>query len=161
MKLIELLETKYNKTLSGYSDEQKIDYLKKYGTENIKYMEDPSDTVQMYAVTNNVNVIGDIKDPCEEAQMQAITHGGGSYIMKIENPTPKVQLAAVEHYPAIIKQIENPTKEAVMSALTNDSFVKSKLWGDEYTQFVDEYFKNNSILRNKWLRYRDNMRSML
>lgn len=160
MKLIDILEAQYNNTFNSYSDEQKIDYLKKYGTENIKYMEDPSPKVQMYAVTNNVNVIGDIKDPCEEAQMQSITNGGGSYIMKIENPTPKVQLAAVEHYPAIIRQIKNPTKEAVMTALTTESFVKSTLWGDEYTQFIEEYFKDNSILRNKWLRYRDNIRSM-
>lgn len=160
MKLSEILEAQYDTHLSSYSDEQKIDYLKKYGTEHIKYMENPSDKVQMYAVSNNVNVIKDIEDPCEEAQLRAISNGGGSYIQYIENPTPKAQLAAVEIYPSSIKLIKNPTKEAVMAALTTDSFVKSLSWGDSYTQFVNEYFKNNSILRNKWLRYRDNIRSM-
>lgn len=160
MKLIEILEAQYDKTLSDYSDDKKIEYLKNYGTENIKYMENPSPKVQMYAVSNNVNVIKDIEDPCEEAQLHAISHGGGSYIQYIENPTPKVQLAAVEIYPSSIKIIKNPTKEAVMAALTTDSFVKSLSWGDGYTEFVNEYFKNNSILRNKWLRYRDNIRSM-
>lgn len=51
------------------------------------------------------------------------------------------------------------SKDLLNSILTNESLIKYKAH-PIYDKFIKDYFKDNTILMNKWLRYAQNMRSM-
>jgi hypothetical protein len=91
----------------------------------------------------------------------AMINGLGMYgvdaIRKIDNPSPKVQIFVVTKNPFAILSIKNPTSEAVSSVLTNERFINSI---DVYNKFVKQFFKNNTVLMNKWLRYAENIREL-
>lgn len=72
--------------------------------------------------------------------------------------TPAEQLEAVSDYGGIVCMFQHPTKEAVKVALVEPKWIKSD--DETYEEFVEEYFKTNSILMNKWLRYAQNVRSL-
>lgn len=50
-----------------------------------------------------------------------------------------------------------PDKDMIKTALTNIHFIMDAV---AYQNFVQEHFKDNSVLMNKWLRYAENMRNM-
>jgi hypothetical protein len=49
------------------------------------------------------------------------------------------------------------TKEAENSLFSNQDFIETN---ELYDEIVHKYFKDNSILMNKWLRYAKNMREL-
>jgi hypothetical protein len=72
--------------------------------------------------------------------------------------TPTEQLEAVTQYGGIVCMFQHPTKEAVKVALVEPKWISSD--DETYEEFVEEYFKNNTILMNKWLRYAQNIRDL-
>lgn len=82
---------------------------------------------------------------------------GADAIRKINNPSPKVQLIAVTKNPIAILSITNPTPEAASVVLTNEDFINNSR---HYEYFVRKYFKDNTVLMNKWLRYAENIKEL-
>ena len=74
----------------------------------IKYIENPSEQVQLVAVQEDGHSIQYIQNPSEQAQLAAVNQNGNS-IQFIQNPSEQVQLAAVQEDGYSIKYIENPT----------------------------------------------------
>lgn len=88
---------------SDKKDEVQIDYLSEavqlsavqndtFG-DAIKYIENPSEEVQLAAVHKNANAIKYIKNPSEEVQLVAVTQDGW-VIQHIENPSDRVKVLA-------------------------------------------------------------------
>lgn len=72
--------------------------------------------VQLKVVSNYPVEIRKIKNPSEEVQMAAVTVNGDA-LQYIKNPSPAVQLAAVKEYAPAIQYIENPSEELQMVAV--------------------------------------------
>lgn len=73
--------------------------------------------------------------------------------------SPELQMRLVSWNGKCIEYLHNPTNEVVKVALTSEPFIK--YWHSAYENFVKRHFKDNTVLMNKWLRYRDNMREIL
>ena len=93
--------------------------LTKIGEVNPKYTLDK----QVY---NNGELIKFIDNPSEELQLEVVKKNGYS-IKFIENPSERVQLAAVEKDPYSIQYIQNPTEKVKQLA-------KSKWSADDEAQ---------------------------
>lgn len=89
----------------------------------------------------------------------AIIDMGIKLLHNISTVSPELQKRLVDWNGMCITYFKDPVKEVVKTALTKDNFIK--YWPAAYKQFVTEYFKDNSILMNKWLRYADNMNTVL
>jgi hypothetical protein len=63
-----------------------------------------------------------IKDPTEEMQLEVVRRYGG-YIQFINNPTEKVQLKAVKSSPYSIQHIKDPSEEVKLEAVKRDGIV--------------------------------------
>lgn len=75
------------------------------------------------------------------------------------NPSEDVQLTAVEQCGSfVITVLKNPIKRVVEVALVEPNFIKN--WPDTYAEFVKYYFKDNTLLINKWLRYAETARTL-
>ena len=91
-------------------------------TENsyaIQYIKNPSEAVQLAAVTQSGHVIQWIKNPSEAVQLAAVTENGNA-IQCIENPSEKMQLAAVRQDGCAIKFIKNPSEAVQLAAVKQD-----------------------------------------
>lgn len=75
--------------------------------------------------------------------------------INVQFVTDNIKLAAVKLHGANIEYITNPTTEQLTTALTEKQFVK---WDFVYDKFVKIYFKDNTLLMNKWLRYAKGIR---
>ena len=84
--------------------------------ELIRFIDNPSEEVQLAAVKENPHSIKYIKNPSQEVQLAAVEKNPYS-IRYIKNPTQKVQLAAVEKNPHSIRYIKNPTQKVKKTAL--------------------------------------------
>ena len=120
-------------------EKRDIALLKRRGAREIGHIQNPSEKVQLYAmslnnggayysdiksdnISNNVKLaalksyvhaIRDIKNPTEEMQM--IVAKSGSYEFRnIKNPSEKVQLAAIKENPKAIQYIKNPTLRVLL-----------------------------------------------
>ena len=69
--------------------------------------------MKVAAIESDPTSIKYIEDPSEELQLAAIANWrkaqGSVIIAHIQNPTEKAQLAAIEQNPYILKYINNPT----------------------------------------------------
>lgn len=72
--------------------------------------------------------------------------------------TDAVKLAACKSEGVNIVHIDNPSPDMIKAALTEPMFVDQE--PELYSQIVHKYFKGNSIMINKWLRYAQNMRDI-
>lgn len=133
MKLSELLETRKYSTgeLNSWSDEDKLQYIKGDGLR-----------------------ISEFTRVTEDMWIEAVKQYG-YLIMYNFNPSEEVQLIAVKDSPHVIKHIRNPSPAVAKLVLTDAFFIKRST--NEYIEFVKKYFKNNTLLMNKWIRYAKNI----
>ena len=82
----------------------------------IRYVQNPSDALQMIAVKQNGKAIRFIKNPSEEAQIAAVKQDGRT-IEYIKNPSEAVKMAAVQENGYVIQYINNPSEEVKMAAV--------------------------------------------
>lgn len=83
---------------------------------------------------------------------------GINILRDINRPlSPDLQKRLIARNTMAITSINNPDKLIVSKSLTDPEFIQFKV---TYDDFVKEYFKDNSVLMNKWLRYADNIREM-
>jgi hypothetical protein len=85
----------------------------------IKYIENPSESVQLAAVKQDGSVIEYIENPSEAVQLAAVQQNGFA-IKYIENPSEAMQLAAVQQDGWAINYIENPKEEVQLAAVKQD-----------------------------------------
>lgn len=157
MKLYELLESEMLYDGKVVPEKSLIATVKRHGT-MIKYITNPTKRVQLAAVKENCNAIEYIENPVEEVQLLAVKENG-HLIAHISNPSETVQLAAINQASNSIESIKNPTVTVLNTALTNTRWIN--MMPNQYDNFVKEYFKNNALLMNKWLRYAKNIREHL
>jgi hypothetical protein len=70
-------------------------------------------------------------------------------------------MAAVRAIARSIEFIKNPTQLVIKTALTDKRFIDSPIDTPliSYEYVVKRLFKDNSMLMNKWLRYREVMKT--
>ncbi len=157
MKLIQLLEAVDWNTKP---EKQQITMVKRNGF-NIKKITNPSEAVQIAAVTNNGNAIHTIINmgiiPKEAVQLAAVKQNP-HMIRSLENPSEAVQMVvAGDAYASwLVTYIHNPSPLAIRTSLTNQQFINAQ---SAYEEAVKVIFKDNNILMKKWLRYGENMRT--
>lgn len=167
MKLIDILEDQDS------TEETQLRMLKQ-DRRYIDMIPNPSVRVQQEALylsctgssdTANIKIM-DKKGYCTEENQLAVVKQDWPAVdallrAKIKVPE-SVLLEAVSKNGAAIntiyKFVKNLPKSVVTTALTEPNYIH--MGTDFYGEFVKDYFKNNTILMNKWLRYRDNMRDI-
>ena len=128
------------------SDDELLEIVKVDG-DNIKYIDNPIEEVQLAAVEDSYYSIRFIIDkgikPSEEVQLAAVTQYP-NVIELINNPTEKVQLVAVEINPYAIEYIENPSEEVQMVAVTKRPYLYRYIKNptDKVKMFMG-YYDNN------------------
>jgi hypothetical protein len=168
MKLIDILETAKPKVDWNYKSEaEQCAYVKK-SYEGITKIKKPSVAVMIASVTAWASAIDLIVNklgiqPPDEVWLALFKNkpGTGYMISKsLTVPSEEVQLAAVKNYGRSILEIQemvpHPSKEVIGTAFSEPKFMATT----GYPDVVRKFFKDNTILVNKWLRYRDNMRDM-
>jgi hypothetical protein len=103
--------------------------------------------------------IGKIKNPSEAVQLAAVSCDGYAIEIIIDNkinPSEAVQLAAVAQHGSAIMHIKDPSPVVIKTALTNPELIRYSITFDEA---VKKLFANNSLLMKKWLRYGEAMRT--
>ena len=85
----------------------------------IKYIKNPSEAVQLAAVTENGNSIGFLKNPSEAVQVAAMNENIYA-IQYIKNPKEFLQLLAVNHDGFCIQYIKNPSEQIQLEAVKQD-----------------------------------------
>jgi hypothetical protein len=136
------------------TEAQKLEAVKIDGYA-IKYMENPSEAIQLAAINECESAFMWIKTPTEAAQLRAVTRYAWN-IEHIENPSEAMKLAAVKSSGYVISTIRNPSPELINVALREQSLINNK---ERYESWVDVFFKDNAILMKKWLRYGETMRA--
>jgi len=90
--------------------------VKKYGN-IIQFIDNPCEVVQCAACEHQGNALVYIKNPSSLAQLIAVNQNGWA-LSHIKNPTEEMQLAAVSNVGESIQLIENPSKEVQIAAVT-------------------------------------------
>jgi hypothetical protein len=85
----------------------------------IKYIKDPSETVKLEAVSRDGWAIRFIKDPSERVQLEAARQNGWviQFIQFIKDPSEEFQLEAVRQNGNAIKFIKDPSEEIQLEAV--------------------------------------------
>ena len=86
----------------------------------IKLIENPTEQVKNISVKRNSYNIRFIKNPSEKLQIDAVSKTGDS-IEYINNPSEEVQLAAVNESVFAIQYIDNPSEEVQLAAVTKNA----------------------------------------
>lgn len=150
MKLNELLENHEDES-SDY-EEMQLDSVKANG-DNLEWI------IKRYGI------------PSEAVQLAAVEESPGaiSYLLDAdETPSEAVQLAAVKGYGETLIELHNYgikiSKQVLHAGLTEHNFIHVDDDNNphmmSYDDFVKQYFKDNTVLMNKWLRYAKNVREM-
>ena len=110
-KLMKLFGTEEysNKLMTKISDEPRL----------IKRIKNPSEQLQIVAVTQNGYSIQFIENPSEQVQLAAVQQSGYA-ISYIKNPSEEVQLAAVQQNAYAIYYVQNPTEQVQLAAVNQD-----------------------------------------
>jgi len=93
--------------------------------------QNPSEQVQMAAVSESGRAIEHIKNPSEQVQMAAVSESGWA-IEYIKNPSEQVQMAAVKKDGRAIEHIKNPSEQVQMAAVSESG------WAIEYIKNPSE-----------------------
>jgi hypothetical protein len=102
----------------------------------------------------------------------AMDHAGPNYTIRTILRTKKPDGSLIPISDRILDKIMNHTAaiaalghynykftpERLKQVLSNSDFIT--LRPEAYTEFVQQYFKDNTILMNKWLRYAENVRDL-
>ena len=108
------------KSISGlFSEDKWMSTVQRFGRA-IRYIDNPSEAMQMDAVEGNGNAIEYIKNPSEAMQLAAVSENGYA-IRFIKNPSEAIQLAAVSENGYAVDYIENPS-EAIQLAAVRDKW---------------------------------------
>ena len=103
------------------SEEMQLEAVKKDGNA-IKGIKKPSEKVQLEAVKEDWGTIEYIKNPSEAVQLEAAKRNG-SILMYLKNPSEAVKIEAVKNYGYAITYIDNPTEEMKIEAVKNNGIV--------------------------------------
>jgi hypothetical protein len=150
----------------------------------IKYIDNPSEKVQLAAVSHYAGSLHAIHDkgirPSDDVLIAAINQSADIFrfvvkyfspisevvqlvgvaanswnIGEIADPGEVVQMTAVkQHYMAILN-IKKPLPSVIKTILTTPLVIKNEA---DYNKMVRHLFANNAILMKKWLRYGETMR---
>jgi hypothetical protein len=150
MKLAEMIDWNIR------TEDQQLDMVNNV-VGGIRSIDNPSEAVQLAAVTRNGFSLEYIKNkhPSELVQLAAVKNYGFA-IQWILNPSEAVQLAAVRQNPWSIRKIKSPSQSTIKSVLTNPNVFSVP---NEYETLVKRFFKDNTMLMKKWLRYAEAMRN--
>jgi TPR repeat protein len=132
---------KYTRYSSKYTGNKKTFIVKVGGYAYIKYINNPSEKVQLWAVNQSASALAYIKNPTEKVQLEAVKKGGSSlsYVKKssekvqleavrhsanalkyINKPSEKVQIEAVKRYASALAYIKNPSKKVQLEAVIHN-----------------------------------------
>jgi hypothetical protein len=142
------------------SEKQQIALVKR-SWDSIRFLSNPSEAVQLVAVSRHGIALDVICskgiEPSEAVQLAAVSEYG-VVIQCIRTPSEAVQLAAVKNTGFAIEFIDLKlvTPAVIKIALTDRSYIISRF--DSYTKVVQRLFANNSLLMKKWLRYAETMK---
>jgi hypothetical protein len=131
-----------------------IEFVSRDGN-NIRFIDNPIEAVQLAAVTQYYGAIRHIKNPSEAVQLAAIDQYYWA-ITHIKNPSEAAQIAVINANVWAIRYIDNPTTKVLLIALKDSEFINDK---EEYDNFIKWQFANNTLLMKKWLRYGETMRN--
>lgn len=97
--------------INNPTEEMQLEAVRKYGC-IIKYIENPSEEVQLEAVKENGEAIKYINNPSEDLQLEAVKENGFN-LLYINNPSEKVQLEAVKETAYAGQYLRNPTDTVI------------------------------------------------
>jgi hypothetical protein len=120
-------------------EEYQMSAVKKNGT-NIKYIQNPTDKVQIYVLEKNQLYIQYIKNPTPKVQMY-IVKVHPSYINSLKNPTDEVQDYILDNHPRLIKDIKNPNekvKQYLLGNNINESRMKILIKESQLKKIINE-----------------------
>ncbi len=100
-------------------DERKVVERLRSDPASISQIENPSDALQLAAVSINPYAIKWMANPREKAQLLAVSKER-AMIKHINNPSEKVQLAAVKGHGYAIEHIKDPSVAVQMAAITGE-----------------------------------------
>jgi hypothetical protein len=106
------------KDYSTYSEEALIDIVTK-NPDQIRWIEDPSEAVQLAVINTYCWSIEFIKKPTLAAQLAAVNRNAPT-ISRIKNPFHEVKIITVTKHGASIDCINNPTEEMKLLAVKQD-----------------------------------------
>ena len=87
----------------------------------IQFIENPSEKVQLAAINQNENALNYIKNPSEQVQLTSVNQNGKT-LYYIKNPSEKVQLAAVSQNGKAIQYINNPSEKVQLAAINQNRY---------------------------------------
>lgn len=87
----------------------------------IRYINDPSEEIQLEAIKSDYRSFRYIENPSEKAKIAAVTKNY-KYIRYIKDPSKDVQLAAIKQNYIAISYIRKPRKEVKIAALKEDYY---------------------------------------
>jgi len=137
-----------------------LEAVKKNG-KSIKYINNPTEEMQLEAVKQDGYSIKYIKNPTKEMCMEAINDYGQS-IQFIKNPTEEMCLEAVKQNSLAILNIENPTEEMCLEAVKKEGNIiefipKKNQTYDIIQEFFDfDWNKSKYIIRENYYKYLSN-----
>jgi hypothetical protein len=179
MKLVEV--TNYQKSLDGMSEQDQILAVKTH-MDHLRNIKNPSEAVQLAAVSSNGHsiyhimdkgivpseavqlaavssvgeVVGDLTDPSEAVQLAAVNQDAWA-IQYIDNPSPEVQQTAVDNAGwEVLQYVHNRSPIVVKNVLMNYELITDEIL---YRFVVTTLLKDNTLLMKKWLRYGETMRN--
>ena len=114
-------ESTYGYSIYSATEEEQLDIVNSDEID-IKYINNPSEKLQLLAVRLNGYTIQHINNPSEKVQLEAIKKAQNS-IKYINNPTEEVQLLAIKSSPYALQYIKNPTEKVQLEAVKGDGFV--------------------------------------
>jgi hypothetical protein len=109
----------------------------------IRFIKDPSETVQLEAVRQNGDAIQFIEDPSEAVQLEAVRRNG-SAIQFIKDPSEAVQLEAVSQNVYTIQYIKDPSELVQLEAARQDG------WSIQYIKDPSEEMKLEAARQDGW-----------
>ena len=90
--------------------------------DKIKDLKNPSDELQILAVTKKQTVLSELKNPSEKVQL-AVVRNDPKVILYLKNPSEKIQISAIQNNPNVIKYIKEPTEKVQLLAIKKDPSV--------------------------------------
>jgi hypothetical protein len=107
----------------------------------IKYISNPSKEVKLAAVRNRGRAIAYIEDPDEDIKRTAVTENGYS-IRYISNPSLLIQMTAIDDASGAIRYIKNPIEQIQLYAVNKASY------SIEDIEFPTKRVQRTAILTN-------------
>lgn len=111
-----------NKIPKEYWNQQIIFNELQKDPHTLKYIENPTEEVQLFAVKRNGYVIKYIENPSKEVQLEAFISVPELFNYNILDLTPEMKLQAVKSNGYTLKYIKNPSQEMQLEAVKQNCF---------------------------------------